>query len=501
MGSEMDLQNEKRLQTTVPFNLTETNNPTEAAGPEEHPILKLQRTVGNQAVQRLLKARHVAHNEPVHPVGPDVQSQIEAQKEGGEPLPADMQSEMEQELGGDLSDVRLHTDSNSADLARSLGARAFTQGRDVFFAAGVSDWTTPRGRETLTHELTHVVEGRTSSGGVQRDPADNQKEIEMAPTYAGHWGPTEVNPYYGPAQTYLSRYFEFQRGLTQLLAKMRDYGFRDFQTASSADYNKKEDSFLLKLFEVALAFIPAAGGLLKTFRVLSGGGVLGDVSGLIKGASEVEGAVHGAEKVGEGIKTAAKAGEGLKTAAKVGEETASVTEKVVTTTEGVKGAVETGKKVKEMGAPESEAKAQGDFSMGVLSNLAEFEAQKWTAAWSDELKLSALLESHRNSDPTVDLETNIKVILDTLYGPMVIPGDDVIKRSGEIFELQLYQSYWVVEHGARHLFVNQSDWGLQGIPDGVIKRISDLNGWAWVIIPIDFVNMPDDTRLKAGMKF
>jgi hypothetical protein len=497
MGMDLNTQKEKRLQPTVPLSLTEAHDPTQAASPEEHPILKLQRTIGNQAVQRLLKARNDAHNEPVQPVGPDVQSQIEEQKEGGEPLPADLQSEMETELGGDLSGVRLHTDSTSADLTKSLGARAFTQGRDIFFAQSVSDWSSPRGLETLTHELTHVAEGRTLSGGVQRDPVDDPNiemdppEIEMPPMYLGRWGPNDVNPYYAAAQTYLSRYFEFQRGLAQLLAKMRDYGFRNFQTASSDEYNKKEDSFLLKLFDFALNFIPAAGGLLKTFRVLTAGAVLGDVAGLAKGASEVEGAVKGAQKVGEGVKTAAK----------VGEESASITEKVVSTTESVKSSIEIGKKTKELGGAESEAQAKGNFSMEVLHNLAELDAQRWTAAWADELKLSALLESHRNSDPTVDLETNIKVILDTLYGPMEIPGEEVIIRAGEIFELELYQDYFVKEKGARHLFVNNSDWGYQSIPDGVLKRISKLNGWDIVEIPSVNVDMPDDTRLKAGMKF
>ncbi|MDR3574972.1 MAG: DUF4157 domain-containing protein [Anaerolineaceae bacterium] len=494
---EIDSQKEKRLQAKAPLNLNGLNNPTLAASPDENPILKLQRTVGNQAVQRLIKAKRDAHTEAVQPVGPDVQNQIEAQKGGGELLPADTQSEMEQELGGDLTGVRLHTDSGSAELTSSLGARAFTQGRDIFFARGIFDQNSLRGRETLTHELTHVVDGRTHAGGVQRDPADNQGEIQMPPMYLGKWGPIDVNPYYAAAQVELSRYFEFQRGLVQLLIRMRDIGFREFKEASDTEYNKKEDSFLLKLFELALVLIPAAGGLLKTFQVLSSGSILGDVGGLVKGASEV----GSMAKVSEGLKTAEKVGEGAKTAAKVGEEGASVGEKVLTTTEGVKGAIETGKKTKELGAPESQAEAKGNFSMEVLHNLAELDAQRWTASWADELKLAELLENHRRDEPTVDLEANFKAILDTLYGPMVVPGDDVIVRSGEIFELQLYNQFYVEEMHARHLFVNGSDYGIQGIPDGVQKRISKLNGWAWVVVPMDFVDIPADTRLKAGMKF
>jgi Domain of unknown function (DUF4157) len=194
MGLEFDTQKEKRLHSTVPLNLIEVNQTSQAANSEEHPILKLQRTVGNQAVQRLLKARRDAHNEPVKSVGPDVQGQIEEQKDGGEQLPADIQSEMEQELGSDLSDVRLHTDSTSAELAKSLGARAFTQGRDVFFARGAYDENSLRGRETLIHELTHVAEGRTVTGGVQRDDDPNIEmdppEIEMPPCIWENGGQT-----------------------------------------------------------------------------------------------------------------------------------------------------------------------------------------------------------------------------------------------------------------------------------------------------------------------
>lgn len=479
MGSEFDTQKDKRLHFTVPLNLIEMNESSQAANPEEHPILKLQRTVGNQAVQRLLKARRDAHNEPVKPVEPDMQGQIEEQKDTGEQLPAELQSEMEQELGSDLSDVRLHTDSTSAELAKSLGARAFTQGRDIFFARGAYDENSLRGHETLTHELTHVVEGRTTSGGVQRDddpniemdpPETAQQEIEMAPVYMRPWGSNDVNPYYAAAQSYLSRYFEFQRGLAQLLAKMRDYGYTNFQTASSTEYNKKEDSFLLRLFEFALTVIPAAGGLLATFKVLTGGPILGEVGAIAKGASEAGGAVSTAEKAGESV---------------------SAGEKVLKTTEGVKGVTETAKKAKELGGGEPEAKARGDFSMEIIHSLAELEAQRWTAAWADELRISEILESHRNANPTVDLETNTKAVLETLYGPMVIPGDDVIVRASEIFELQLYQAYWVEERGVYHKIISEEyydrgDKGIKGMPEGVIKRIDKLNGWDIVKIPVRY---------------
>ena len=63
-------------------------------------------------------------------------------------------------LGDSLSDVRVHTDDAAAALARSVSARAFTVGNDIFFGPGEYRPATPAGRELLTHELVHVVQQR-----------------------------------------------------------------------------------------------------------------------------------------------------------------------------------------------------------------------------------------------------------------------------------------------------------------------------------------------------
>ena len=43
---------------------------------------------------------------------------------------------------------------------RSVSARAFTVGNDIFFGPGEYRPATPAGRELLTHELVHVVQQR-----------------------------------------------------------------------------------------------------------------------------------------------------------------------------------------------------------------------------------------------------------------------------------------------------------------------------------------------------
>jgi hypothetical protein len=60
----------------------------------------------------------------------------------------------------DFSDVRVHTGSTAAHAADSIGAHAFTLGRDIVFGAGRFAPDSMVGRSLLAHELTHVVQNR-----------------------------------------------------------------------------------------------------------------------------------------------------------------------------------------------------------------------------------------------------------------------------------------------------------------------------------------------------
>ncbi len=76
----------------------------------------------------------------------------------GGPLPVDVRAFMESRFGVDLSEVRLHTDSNAGQLNRALSAQAFTHGKDIYLGVGKSDVTTANGQRLLAHELTHVIQ-------------------------------------------------------------------------------------------------------------------------------------------------------------------------------------------------------------------------------------------------------------------------------------------------------------------------------------------------------
>ena len=54
----------------------------------------------------------------------------------GSPLPTSQRTFFESRFGHDFTAVRVHSDSRSAELARSVNARAFTLGQDIVFGTG-----------------------------------------------------------------------------------------------------------------------------------------------------------------------------------------------------------------------------------------------------------------------------------------------------------------------------------------------------------------------------
>ena len=61
---------------------------------------------------------------------------------------------------GDLSDVRVHTDSTAHDLNHAVSAKAFATGTDVYFAKDQYKPNTSDGDKLIAHELAHVVQQR-----------------------------------------------------------------------------------------------------------------------------------------------------------------------------------------------------------------------------------------------------------------------------------------------------------------------------------------------------
>ena len=66
-------------------------------------------------------------------LGGPAQQQIESLKGGGKPLSPSTRSLFEPRFGEDFSEVRVHTGDRADAAARSIGAAAFTQGKDIAF--------------------------------------------------------------------------------------------------------------------------------------------------------------------------------------------------------------------------------------------------------------------------------------------------------------------------------------------------------------------------------
>ena len=96
----------------------------------------------------------------------DLENQIGSMKGGGNSLDSGDQQFFQDRMGHDFSNVRVHTDSASDAVNRSIGAQAFTNGSDVFMSAGKYNPGSSDSRELLAHELTHVVQ-QTGGSPVQ----------------------------------------------------------------------------------------------------------------------------------------------------------------------------------------------------------------------------------------------------------------------------------------------------------------------------------------------
>lgn len=129
-------------------------------------ILALQRSVGNAGVSALLE-------EPASPVHDVISAP-------GRPLEEPVRADMEARLGHDFSDVRVHDDGAAHASAQSVNAHAYTVGPHVVFQRDAYAPDNDTGRQTLAHELTHVVQqrsgpvdGSAAAGGIKvSDPSD-----------------------------------------------------------------------------------------------------------------------------------------------------------------------------------------------------------------------------------------------------------------------------------------------------------------------------------------
>ena len=102
-------------------------------------------------------------------VDEQTRQEIASQQGHGAPLPDDLQAKMEAHFGADFSAVRVHADSQAANLNQRLRAQAFTHQADIYFDSGLYKPGASSGKRLLAHELTHVIQ--QGAAGQQRKNA------------------------------------------------------------------------------------------------------------------------------------------------------------------------------------------------------------------------------------------------------------------------------------------------------------------------------------------
>jgi len=164
---------------------SEEGTQTKQAHPSVGMLLHMQRTAGNAAVNALLSSRSASVQRAVATEEGEqdtkIGERIRAASGGGSAIGGEVQRTLESGLGASMSNVRVHNDSESDHLARSVDSVAFTTGSDIFFRSGAYSPETPQGMHLLAHEATHTVQqsqgpvsGTPAPGGVSiSDPGDS----------------------------------------------------------------------------------------------------------------------------------------------------------------------------------------------------------------------------------------------------------------------------------------------------------------------------------------
>jgi hypothetical protein len=88
----------------------------------------------------------------------DVEGAINSARGSGQQLPNRLRRKMENAMGVDFSGVKIHTDGKADVLNRSLNARAFTTGQDIFFKKGEYNPDSVEGQKLIAHESTHTIQ-------------------------------------------------------------------------------------------------------------------------------------------------------------------------------------------------------------------------------------------------------------------------------------------------------------------------------------------------------
>jgi hypothetical protein len=122
----------------------------------------IQRQIEEEEEEELVQTKSAPGS--TSQVNADIESRIQSMSGGGQPLSESTRAFFEPRFGVDFSQVRVHQDAESGDISASLGARAFTLGKDIRMGRGEST----SDKRLMAHELTHVVQQGYRTSVVQK---------------------------------------------------------------------------------------------------------------------------------------------------------------------------------------------------------------------------------------------------------------------------------------------------------------------------------------------
>ncbi|MEL6334296.1 MAG: DUF4157 domain-containing protein, partial [Cyanobacteria bacterium J06626_26] len=100
------------------------------------------------------------------PPDPNKDGDLDGQLGTGQSLPGGVRRKFESSYGENFANVRIHTDSTAAQIAREYDAAAFAFGTNIVFGTSFYQPGTPKGDYIIGHELAHVAQQRNGKARV-----------------------------------------------------------------------------------------------------------------------------------------------------------------------------------------------------------------------------------------------------------------------------------------------------------------------------------------------
>ena len=132
---------------------------------EKEPLKRSSDKESTNKEENFVARESSEHNDGSSEIKNNTMSNIYSSMAGGQPLPSNVRRFMEPRFKADFSKVKIHTDTNAANLNRQVNAKAFAIKNHVFFGKDQFKPDSDDGKELIAHELTHTIQ---QGGSIQR---------------------------------------------------------------------------------------------------------------------------------------------------------------------------------------------------------------------------------------------------------------------------------------------------------------------------------------------